>query len=488
MFALPTRHRETADIRNAVAPRLVGYDYVRHIADPSAGSGETLGPLLRRTVPEPGCRAHNQPRPHPTEFLAGGGRIIFPFPEIEILLKDLAARVRKMDSLKLSLCIPTYNFGRFIAETLHSILEQDGADEIEVVVVDGASTDNTPDVVANLQNQHPQIKYFRLPAKGGIDRDMAKSVELASGEYCWLFSSDDTMVRCALKTVLNEIKQGHDLYLCKHTECTFDMQVITEWPILSLNSERVFDLANPQEREKYASLATTSEAFFSFMGGLIVKKSKWDSVPLNEAFIGSCWGHAARLFEIMPNGLTVKYMARAYLNRRSSNDSFSDKGVINRHRIGIEGYNQIADVFFGHDSVEAFHVRRVLKHEYPLDLFIRGLDLCKDEPETESKALLDSLIHKLYCDGSDDDERTLRTYAEHSSKLFPAPDGEGKHDLDGKGKRDLEDEPKGDLKVERKQNILRKIERHILRPVVRTVRSALGTAPVRKKTADDLPP
>ncbi len=225
-----------------------------------------------------------------------------------------------MDPPKLSLCIPTYNFGRFIGETLDSILGQDGADEIEVIVVDGASTDNTTDVVTGLGNQYSQIKYFKLPAKGGIDTDMAKSVELATGEYCWLFSSDDTMIPGALRTVLNEIEQGNDLYLCKHTECTFDMQVITEWPILSLNSERVFDLANPKERAEYVSLATTSEAFFSFMGGLIVKKSKWDSVPLNQAFVGSCWAHAARLFEIMPNGLTVKYMATAYLNRRSANE------------------------------------------------------------------------------------------------------------------------------------------------------------------------
>lgn len=39
----------------------------------------------------------------------------------------------------------------------------------------------------------------------------------------------------------------------------------------------------------------------------------------------------------------------------------------------------------------------------------------------ESRALLDSLVRKLYCDGSGDDNRTLLAYAAHSSKLFPAP-------------------------------------------------------------------
>ena len=115
-------------------------------------------------------------------------------------------------------------------------------------------------------------------------------------------------------------------------------------------------------------------------------------VPLNEAFVGSCWAHAARLFEIIPRGLIVKYVARSYLNRRQSNDLFMDKGVINRRAIAIEGYLRIVDTFFGHDSVEAFHVRRVLKDEHPLDLFISCLNLSKNKPETENRALLDSLI------------------------------------------------------------------------------------------------
>jgi len=350
-----------------------------------------------------------------------------------------------MRSIKLSLCIPTYNFGRFIAQTLRSILEQDGAEEIEVVVVDGASTDNTGDVVAGLQQQYPQIKYFCLPARGGIDRDMAKAVELATGEYCWLFSSDDIMRTGALASALNEIKQGYDLYLCKHMECTLDMEFIAEYPILRLNSSAVFDLANPKERARYASLAINTEPFFSYMGGLIVKKSKWDSVPLNEAFVGSCWAHAARLFEIVPRGLTVKYVGRTYIDRRGQNDSFMDKGLVNRYRIAIDGFNRIADTVFGHDSVEAFHVRRVLKNEYPLGGFIHARNLCEADPEIESKALLDSLIQQLYCDGSDDDERILRVYAGRTSETHSK------------------------FVV---RSTLRKIERNVLRPLFRAAKAA----------------
>ncbi len=83
-----------------------------------------------------------------------------------------------MNKTALSICIPIYNFGAFIGETLASILPQ-ATDEVEVLVVDGASTDNTPEVIAAIQRTFPGLRYNRLEKKGGIDRDMARSVELA---------------------------------------------------------------------------------------------------------------------------------------------------------------------------------------------------------------------------------------------------------------------------------------------------------------------
>ncbi len=46
----------------------------------------------------------------------------------------------------LSICIATYNRAEYIGETLESIIPQ-VTDEVEIVIVDGASTDNTSSVV-----------------------------------------------------------------------------------------------------------------------------------------------------------------------------------------------------------------------------------------------------------------------------------------------------------------------------------------------------
>jgi abequosyltransferase len=302
-----------------------------------------------------------------------------------------------MPLISLSICIPTYNFGKFIGETLESIVCQ-LTDGVEIVVLDGASTDNTPDIVSQFQANCPNLRYHRLDKRGGIDRDIAKSIELANGEYCWLFSSDDVMRKGAIAKMLSQIKHGHDLYLCKHTNCTFDMKFMHEHPVLRSNEEVEFNLASQSDRQRYFELAITTESFFGFLGGIIIKKSKWESVPINEMFVGSCWGHAARIFELMPMGLTLKYLPEPLLDHRGDNDSFSDKGIVNRYKIAIDGYHKLGDVFFGHKSYEAYHIRRVIRYEFGFQIFLETKVLCWKNPSREDRRVLDSLFRKAYND------------------------------------------------------------------------------------------
>jgi abequosyltransferase len=302
-------------------------------------------------------------------------------------------------NIALSICIPTYNFGEFIGETLDSIVGQ-LTDEVEIVIVDGASTDETPEVVRRYSERLPGIKYHRLPAKGGIDRDMAKAVALARGSYCWLFSSDDIMKPGAISKVLELVASGSDLYLCTHTACTLDMKYLTDYPVLASAEAATFDLRRGAERSRYFGLAETTEAFFSFMSGLVVKKSRWDAVPLNEHFVGSCWAHVARLCELMqaPQAISVTFVPRPLLDRRGDNDSFAGNSVVRRHAIAIEGYHKIADTFFGLDSHEASHIRRVVRNEYGFRMLLDARMRCELNPQVENKTLLDQLVRKAYRD------------------------------------------------------------------------------------------
>lgn len=297
----------------------------------------------------------------------------------------------------LSICIPIYNCAEFVGQALDSILPQTD-EQIEVIVYDGGSTDETPDIIGSYIKAWPNLHYERGNQRGGIDSDMAKCVSFAQGEFIWLFSGDDVMRPDAIKRALAWIENGDDVYLCEHTICDRDMVILRPYPMLSPNQTTCVDLSKPDERLEWFRCALTTEPFFSFISSLLVRRTKWQSGRLIESFNGSCWGHVARLCELASTGLRVCYVAEVWLDTRGNNDSFADRGMVNRYRIAIDGYHRIADTFFGHDSEEAFHIRRVIRNEFGVRELLYAKSLCKKNPQRENKQLLDQLVRMEYCD------------------------------------------------------------------------------------------
>jgi abequosyltransferase len=304
--------------------------------------------------------------------------------------------------VRLSICIPVYNFGGFIKQTLDSIASQrlSMTDDVEVLVVDGASTDDTAAIVSGCAAEWPQLRYVQLPKKGGIDADLAESVRLARGEYCWLFSGDDVMRSGALERVMQCLEQSHDVYISKHGNCDVDMKPLGEHPVFRSDVVRIAELSDPLQRRRYLSEAMTSEAVFSFMSGLIVRRSMWFSVPEPQEFMSSCWGHVARLLTVAQTQLRVCYVGEVWLDKRGENDSFLDRGFVNRLRIAVDGYQGIADRYFGHTSPEAAQIRRLVRNDLGIRVWLNVKHLTSQSPQTENRLELDRLMERCYSDST----------------------------------------------------------------------------------------
>lgn len=250
----------------------------------------------------------------------------------------------------LSICIPTYNFGQFIGETLTSVIDQ-ATQDIELVIVDGGSTDNTEDVVTGYQKIFPQISYYRLDKKGGIDKDLARTVELATGDYCWLLSSDDALKPGAVQKIINEIKLGYDIYLCNRTMCDVNLNPLNDQLWLSHEiQDQTFSLSTNEEAINYFNKAQSIGALFSFISSIIVRRDQWNAIKYEERFTGSNYAHVYRLFTIMFNGGKLKYLRNPLILCRSGNDSFLERGYFKRYMIDIDGYLLIADSLFSDDT------------------------------------------------------------------------------------------------------------------------------------------
>lgn len=299
----------------------------------------------------------------------------------------------------LSICIPVYNCAEYLEQALDSILIQ-STNNIEVIVYDGGSTDHTKKLMERYTDSWSFIKYYRADKRGGIDADMACCVSKANADYCWLFSGDDVMRQGSIARVISETQSNHDVYICKHTICNINMELLHEHAVLNTEKSFEADFSITDQRLNWFANAATTEAFFSFMSGLIIKKCTWDLGTLMPKFDGSCWAHVARLLDISKNGLRVKYIPTILLDQRGDNDSFADRGVVNRYRIGIEGYHNLANHFYGYESLEAFHIRRVIRNEFKLQSFLSAKIQTIRNPMRESRPLLDQLIKMAYGDKS----------------------------------------------------------------------------------------
>lgn len=96
----------------------------------------------------------------------------------------------------ISIIVPSLNQGRFITQTIESILNQNFSD-IEIIVCDGGLTDNTSDV---LNSFNDQIRWFSEKDKGQTDA-INKGLRLAKGEILSYLNSDDYLVPGALATI-----------------------------------------------------------------------------------------------------------------------------------------------------------------------------------------------------------------------------------------------------------------------------------------------
>lgn len=87
-----------------------------------------------------------------------------------------------------SVCIPTYNYGHFLGAAIDSVLAQEFGD-FELVVVDNASEDDTPAVVA--ARSDPRLRHHRNERNLGLFGNFARCLELARGEFVKFLAADD---------------------------------------------------------------------------------------------------------------------------------------------------------------------------------------------------------------------------------------------------------------------------------------------------------
>lgn len=168
--------------------------------------------------------------------------------------------------MKISICIPQYNRAPLLEKAL-KMLENQTYDNIEIVVSDDCSQDDTIERISNL------AKTFRFPIilgtnekNTGYDRNYRKCIELATGEYAFVIGNDDTIYdKNSIQYLVDFLKENNfpDIGYSNYVE----------------EKDQSFVVERARSTKVHGSgieVAINHYNGFSFVGGLIYKKSAFD--------------------------------------------------------------------------------------------------------------------------------------------------------------------------------------------------------------------
>jgi glycosyltransferase involved in cell wall biosynthesis len=184
----------------------------------------------------------------------------------------------------------TFKRAKFIAETIDSLIPQ-LRDGMELVIVDGASPDDTHEVVESYAARHPAIRYYRESVNSGIDGDYDKAVGYASGEYCWLVPDDDLLAPGSVDRVWAEIADSApDLVVVDAEVRDITLKRVLKPKRLNFDEVRRYGPENAD-----ALLKDTGDAL-TFIGCVIIRRDVWMARE-RQKYYGTVFIHVGVIFQ-----------------------------------------------------------------------------------------------------------------------------------------------------------------------------------------------
>ena len=141
--------------------------------------------------------------------------------------------------VRVTIITPTYNRSDLIEETIISVLNQ-SYKNLEYIVIDDGSTDNTRDIVNKYKGK---LKYIYQENKGQAAA-LNYGFEIAKGEYIGYLISDDLLHVDAIKELVQALDESKEFVL---TYC--------DWSLINQNSKVIRKMTGIDYSEKYLYLS-----------------------------------------------------------------------------------------------------------------------------------------------------------------------------------------------------------------------------------------
>ena len=119
-----------------------------------------------------------------------------------------------------TIALPVYNAGKYLLETMLSALQQDYP-SIEFLILDDCGTDNSIDIIRQLQSGHPRGSDIRVVSQEhnmGVGAARNRIIDEARGEYLFFLDADDLIIPSTITLLVKAARQNEAQFV----EASFD--------------------------------------------------------------------------------------------------------------------------------------------------------------------------------------------------------------------------------------------------------------------------
>jgi glycosyltransferase involved in cell wall biosynthesis len=266
-------------------------------------------------------------------------------------------------NILLSVLIPSYNHAKYIEETIQSIWKQNNANT-EIIVIDDGSTDNSLEILTNIQRQSPIPMYVETQKNMGIVKTLNKALSKAQGKYIALIASDDMYFENAFHPLLEILEQNANIKIAYGNGHGFSEKGIDPNKI---HNKKIADLLNQSSQNVLNSLLSSVPRPLLLQCCIIDTKTLRDIDGWDDTIKLDDWPMHIRIFQhLIAHGFQHKFIDHnvALYRDHATQTNKNDKKMFAMIEEVIERYSpeSIKNNFFAFEAIN--HAKTLLKNKY----------------------------------------------------------------------------------------------------------------------------
>lgn len=169
-----------------------------------------------------------------------------------------------MNNIKVSIIITCYNYGRFVADAINSALNQT-YNNIEVIVVNDGSTDDSNEVITTFENKIIYINQLNSGSASALNN----GISLATGEYIVALDADDWLSKTYIEDAVKLIDDEYTIIspIAYYTDENLNKHEYKHWPDAHVSHTNQNTFTNILQSNRASTSSLHSKKLWELVGG-----------------------------------------------------------------------------------------------------------------------------------------------------------------------------------------------------------------------------